>query len=184
MTHEEFQQTSLDVNDCFSLVIIRTMSHFPSLFLQMVKYFYFIFSSSCYYNSEWLHTWVSEVRVLKWSSLSVFAGEESLRSCFQYFEEIDYDHHKRFFRHLGISDNVIKSKEHHLYEDRIHELLNIWVEKMGREATLNDLLKALLDLNQRRTAETIKDNAILNGHYFVVRQPLWKHVVLRVPLEF
>ncbi|XP_041792830.1 hematopoietic death receptor isoform X2 [Chelmon rostratus] len=93
-------------------------------------------------------------------------GEESLRKCFEYFEEIDVDYHKRFFRHLGISDNVIKSKEHLLYEDRIHELLNIWVEKEGREASLNDLLKALLDLNQRRTAENVKENAIHYGHYF------------------
>ncbi|XP_037634788.1 hematopoietic death receptor isoform X3 [Sebastes umbrosus] len=93
-------------------------------------------------------------------------GEESLRKCFEYFEDIDFNHHKRFFRHLGIVDNVIKSKEHLLYEDKIHELLNIWVEKEGRDATLNDLLKALLDLNQRRTAETVKEKAILNDHYF------------------
>ncbi|XP_035851783.1 hematopoietic death receptor isoform X1 [Sander lucioperca] len=93
-------------------------------------------------------------------------GEESLRKCFEYFEEIDFYYHKRFFRHLGIMDNVIKSKDHLLYDDKIHELLNIWVEKEGKEATLNDLLKALLDLNQRRTAETVKENAVLNGHYF------------------
>ncbi|XP_034727801.1 hematopoietic death receptor isoform X6 [Etheostoma cragini] len=93
-------------------------------------------------------------------------GEESLRKCFEYFEEIDFCYHKRFFRHLGIMDNVIKSKDHLLYDDKIHELLNIWVEKEGREATLNDLLKALLDLNQRRTAESVKENAVLNGHYF------------------
>lgn len=96
----------------------------------------------------------------------MFAGEESLKKCFEYFEEIDVDYHKRFFRHLGIIDNVIKSKEQLPYEDRIHELLNIWVEKEGKEASLNDLLKALLDLNQRRTAENVKEYAIQNGHYF------------------
>uniref|UniRef100_UPI0037E8BA44 hematopoietic death receptor isoform X1 n=1 Tax=Semicossyphus pulcher TaxID=241346 RepID=UPI0037E8BA44 len=93
-------------------------------------------------------------------------GDESLRKCFEYFEEIDVDYHKRFFRHLGITDNVIKSKEHLHYEDKIHELLNIWVEKEGREASLNDLLKVLLVFNQRRTAEAVKENAIHNGHYF------------------
>ncbi|XP_044052519.1 hematopoietic death receptor isoform X1 [Siniperca chuatsi] len=93
-------------------------------------------------------------------------GEESLRKCFGYFEEIDLAYHKRFFRHLGINDNVIKSKDDLPYEDRIHELLNIWVEKEGREASLNDLLKALLDLNQKRTAETVKENAIDSGQYF------------------
>ncbi|KAM7392140.1 hypothetical protein PAMP_022773 [Pampus punctatissimus] len=92
-------------------------------------------------------------------------SEESLRKSFDYFEEMDIDCHKRFFRHLGITDNVIKSKEHLAYEDKIHELLNVWVEKEGRDASLNDLLKVLLSMNQRRTAETIKENAIESGHY-------------------
>lgn len=99
-------------------------------------------------------------------ALSSIAGEESLRKCFEYFEEIDVDYHKRFFRHLGILDNVIKSKEHHTYEDKIHDLLNIWVEKEGREASLNDLLAALMDINQRRTAENIMEKAVHYGHYF------------------
>ncbi len=111
-------------------------------------------------------TYLGEARVLEWSS-SLFAGDESLRECFEYFEEIDIDIHKRFFRQLGIIDNVMKSKEHFSYEDKIHELLNIWVEKKGREASLNDLLKALLDLNQRRTAETIKEKATSSGHYVI-----------------
>ncbi|XP_047197397.1 hematopoietic death receptor isoform X2 [Hippoglossus stenolepis] len=91
--------------------------------------------------------------------------EESLRKCFEYFEDMEIDQHKRFFRNLGIRDNVIKSKELLPYEDKIHELLNIWVEKEGREASLNDLLKALLDLKQRQTAETVMGKAIQDGHY-------------------
>lgn len=113
-----------------------------------------------YYSSDKKPQWVLECK-----SLSLFVGEESLRRCFGYFEEMDVDYHKRFFRHLGISDNVIKGKEYLQYEDKIHELLNIWLEKEGRDASLNVLLKALLDLNQRRTAETVKENAIDNGHY-------------------
>ncbi|XP_070760318.1 hematopoietic death receptor isoform X1 [Enoplosus armatus] len=92
-------------------------------------------------------------------------GVESLMKCFEYFEEMDITYHKRFFRYLGINDNVVKSKEGLPYQDRIHELLNVWVEKEGREASLNDLLKTLLDLNQRQTAETIKENAIDSGQY-------------------
>ncbi|KAF7654534.1 hypothetical protein LDENG_00068440 [Lucifuga dentata] len=94
-------------------------------------------------------------------------GEESLRKCFEFFEEIDVDYHKRFFRHLGINDNVIKSKERLHHEDRIHELLHIWMEKEGKDASLNDLLKALLELNQRLTAENIRDNAISSRHYIL-----------------
>ncbi|XP_026178111.1 tumor necrosis factor receptor superfamily member 1A-like isoform X2 [Mastacembelus armatus] len=97
--------------------------------------------------------------------LSPVNGEESLRNCFEHFEQLDVDYFKRFFRRLGISDNMIKSKEPLPYDDRIHELLNYWVEKKGKEASLNDLLKVLLDLNQRRTAEMVKENAVQFGHY-------------------
>ncbi|XP_029961183.1 tumor necrosis factor receptor superfamily member 10B-like isoform X1 [Salarias fasciatus] len=92
-------------------------------------------------------------------------GEESLRACFEYFEDLSMDYYRRFFRSLGISDNVIKSCDHQQYEDRIHELLNKWVEKEGRDASLNHLLRALLDLSQKLTAETIKDRALHAGHY-------------------
>ncbi|XP_014869642.1 PREDICTED: tumor necrosis factor receptor superfamily member 10B-like isoform X1 [Poecilia mexicana] len=92
-------------------------------------------------------------------------GVESLTACFEFFEELNVDFHNRFFRKLSIEDNKIRSKDHHSHEDRIHYLLAYWVEKKGKEASLNDLLRALLDLNQRRTAETIMDNAIKKGYY-------------------
>lgn len=75
------------------------------------------------------------------------------------------DYHRKFFRHLGISDNVIKAKEVLHYEDRVHTLLNIWIEKAGREASLNDLLQVLLNLGQCRTAEVIKEKAVHQGYY-------------------
>ncbi|XP_030594269.1 tumor necrosis factor receptor superfamily member 6-like isoform X2 [Archocentrus centrarchus] len=91
--------------------------------------------------------------------------DESLKRCFDLFEELDVDYHKRFFRQLEISDNIIKSKESLPYEDRIHELLNFWVEKEGKGASLNALLQALIVLNQRRTAEIIHQKALDSGHY-------------------
>ncbi|XP_077457506.1 hematopoietic death receptor isoform X2 [Stigmatopora argus] len=92
-------------------------------------------------------------------------GEESLRSCFHYFEEISIDYYKRFFRELGLSNNVIKNNDQMQYEDRIHELLNIWYQKVGKCANLNDLLEALLVHDQRLTAESIKEKALANEHY-------------------
>ncbi|XP_037114784.1 hematopoietic death receptor isoform X3 [Syngnathus acus] len=92
-------------------------------------------------------------------------GVDSLRKCFEYFEEVDIDFYNRFFRQLDLHGNVIRSKDQLPYEDRIHELLNVWVEKEGKDASLNDLLKALLKFDQRRTAETIKEKALENGHY-------------------
>lgn len=92
-------------------------------------------------------------------------GVESLRECFGFFEELNVDFHKRFFRQLSLNDNVIRSKDQLPYEDRIHDLLTHWVEKEGKDASLNQLLRALLDLNQRRTAERIMDKAIQSGSY-------------------
>lgn len=82
---------------------------------------------------------------------------------------MDIDYYRRFFRSLGLDDNVIKSKEHMQYEDRTHELLSVWMEKTGSEATINHLLKTLLELDQRRTAEIIKEKAVQNGHYCLDR---------------
>ncbi|XP_055079992.1 hematopoietic death receptor isoform X2 [Periophthalmus magnuspinnatus] len=92
-------------------------------------------------------------------------GHVSLKSCFEFFEELDVGLHNRFFRRLGLSDNVIKSKESLMYVDRVHELLHLWLEKRGREASLKDLWKALRDLNQNRTAETIVESAVKAGHF-------------------
>lgn len=75
------------------------------------------------------------------------------------------DLHKKFFRQLSLNDNMIRSKDQLPYEDRIHDLLTHWVEKEGKDASLNQLLSALLDLKQRRTAESIMDKAIQSGSY-------------------
>lgn len=99
------------------------------------------------------------------TSASPPAGEDSLRRCFEFFEELDVDYHRKFFRRLDVSDNVIKGKEELPYEDRIHQLLHVWMEKEGRGASLDQLLQVLLDLNQRRTAENIKERALQQGHY-------------------
>ncbi|XP_028314041.1 tumor necrosis factor receptor superfamily member 6-like isoform X2 [Gouania willdenowi] len=101
----------------------------------------------------------------RFPKLKAVKGEDSLRACFGYFEELSMNCYKRFFRSLGISDNVIKGKEQLPYEDRVHELLNVWVEKKGRDASLNDLLRALLELDQKYTAETIQQRALSDGHY-------------------
>ncbi|XP_013890087.1 tumor necrosis factor receptor superfamily member 10B isoform X1 [Austrofundulus limnaeus] len=98
-------------------------------------------------------------------TLTPVNGVDSLRKCFDFFGDLNIDYHNRFFRGLSLNDNVIKSKDSLPYEDRVHELLNIWVEQEGREASLNQLLSVLLDLNQRRTAETVKERAIQTGLY-------------------
>uniref|UniRef100_A0A8C6SIS3 Hematopoietic death receptor n=1 Tax=Neogobius melanostomus TaxID=47308 RepID=A0A8C6SIS3_9GOBI len=93
-------------------------------------------------------------------------GDASLRSCFEFFEELlDVHYHSRFFRHIGLTDNQIKSKDSLTYVDRVHDLLNLWMEKRGKKASLKDLLNALMELNQRRTAEMIVERAVQAGYY-------------------
>lgn len=142
--------------------------------------------------SQWISSLVLWVWMC-WNSVVMFsdrlssccsAGVDSLRRCFEFFGELDMDFHKRFFRNLGLNDNVIKSKESLPYEDKVHELLNIWVEHKGRDASLNELLQVLLDLNQRRTAEMVKEKVVQNGYYccqwlmlqIIKKQTVWQHL--------
>lgn len=89
----------------------------------------------------------------------------SLRSCFIYFEELDVRYHNRFFRHIGLNENAIKSRDHLQPEDRVYDLLLDWREKAGMKASLNDLIAALLYFNQRLSAENIITKAISGGQF-------------------
>lgn len=90
-------------------------------------------------------------------------GEESLKKTFDFFEEIDVHYHNRFFRLIGLSDNAIKSAESLFPEDRVYELLKIWMEKEGLKADFNSLIEALMYLDQRLSAENIIAKALSNS---------------------
>lgn len=92
-------------------------------------------------------------------------GEESLKKSFDFFEEMDVHYHSRFFRFIGLSDNSIKSAESLFPEDRVYELLKIWMEKEGLKADFNSLIEALIYLDQRMSAENIIAKAIINGYF-------------------
>ncbi|KAL7839242.1 hypothetical protein SRHO_G00259000 [Serrasalmus rhombeus] len=87
-------------------------------------------------------------------------GEESLKKSFDLFEEIDVHYHNRFFRLLGLSDNAITSAESLSVEERVYQLLRVWMEKEGMKADFNTLVEVLLRLNQRLSAENIIARAI------------------------
>ncbi|XP_071258815.1 tumor necrosis factor receptor superfamily member 10B-like isoform X1 [Salvelinus alpinus] len=97
--------------------------------------------------------------------LAPLNGDESLRKSFELFEELDVYYHNRFFRHIGLGDNAIKSTAHLHPEDRVYELLKVWLEMVGMQADINDLIKALLYLDQKLSAENIISKAIANGYY-------------------
>lgn len=93
-------------------------------------------------------------------------GEEtSLSKSFDLFDTLDVRMHNKFFRSIGLSDNAIKLAESQNAGDKVYELLRNWMQREGLRANINDLLQALLELDQRYTAEQISCKAVERGYY-------------------
>lgn len=78
---------------------------------------------------------------------------------------LDVRIHNKFFRTIGVSDNHIRIAENGAQSDKVYELLKNWMQKQGLKADINDLLDALLSLDQRRSAESIASAALQKGYY-------------------
>ncbi|XP_026052105.1 tumor necrosis factor receptor superfamily member 1A-like isoform X1 [Carassius auratus] len=91
--------------------------------------------------------------------------EESLSKSFDLFDTLDVRYHNKFFRSIGVSDNSIKVAESQHPVDKVYELLRVWMQKEGLRANINTLLQALLDLDQRYSAEHIASKAVERGYY-------------------
>ncbi|XP_072227846.1 tumor necrosis factor receptor superfamily, member a [Leuresthes tenuis] len=93
-------------------------------------------------------------------------SEKSLRKSFDLFDEyLDVRIHNKFFRMIGVSDNHIRIAENGAPGDKVYELLKNWMQRQGLKADINDLLEALLSMDQRRSAECIASAAIRKGYY-------------------
>ncbi|XP_028273492.1 tumor necrosis factor receptor superfamily, member a [Parambassis ranga] len=93
-------------------------------------------------------------------------SEKSLRKSFDLFDEyLDVRIHNRFFRMIGVSDNHIRIAENGAAGDKVYELLKNWMQRQGLKADINDLLEALLSMDQRRSAESIASAALRKGYY-------------------
>lgn len=85
---------------------------------------------------------------------------------FDLFEEhLDVRIHNKFFRAIGVSDNSIRIAESGAHTDKVYELLKNWMQKQGLKADINNLLDALLSMDQRRSAESIASEALRKGYY-------------------
>lgn len=73
--------------------------------------------------------------------------------------------HNKFFRLIGVSDNHIRIAENGAQADKVYELLKNWMQKQGLKADINNLLDALLSMDQRRSAESIATAALQRGYY-------------------
>ncbi|XP_011479782.1 tumor necrosis factor receptor superfamily member 10B [Oryzias latipes] len=103
---------------------------------------------------------------LKHRLVPLLGSEKSLRKSFDLFDEyLDVRIHNKFFRLIGISDNHIRIAENGAAADKVYELLKNWMQKQGLKADINNLLDALLSLDQRRSAECIAYEALRKGYY-------------------
>ncbi|XP_035524106.1 tumor necrosis factor receptor superfamily member 10B-like [Morone saxatilis] len=93
-------------------------------------------------------------------------SEKSLKKSFDLFDEyLDVRIHNKFFRMIGVSDNHIRIAENGAPGDKVYELLKNWMQRQGLKADINDLLEALLSMDQRRSAESIASAALQRGYY-------------------
>ncbi|XP_068190722.1 tumor necrosis factor receptor superfamily, member a [Antennarius striatus] len=93
-------------------------------------------------------------------------SEKSLKMSFDLFDEyLDVRIHNKFFRMIGVNDNHIRIAENGTAGDKVYELLKNWMQRQGLKADINDLLHALLSMDQRRSAESIASAALQRGYY-------------------
>ncbi|XP_034566118.1 tumor necrosis factor receptor superfamily, member a [Notolabrus celidotus] len=98
--------------------------------------------------------------------LPLLGSEKSLKKSFDLFDEyLDVRIHNKFFRRIGVSDNHIRIAENGAPGDKVYELLKSWMQRQGLKADMNDLLEALLGMDQRRSAESIASAALQKGFY-------------------
>ncbi|KAA0719929.1 hypothetical protein E1301_Tti011644 [Triplophysa tibetana] len=90
----------------------------------------------------------------------VLGEEDSLNKSFDLFDTLDVRIHNKFFRSIGVNDNAIKIAETQNLDDKVYNLLRVWMQKEGLRADINTLLQSLLDLDQRYSAEQISTKAV------------------------
>lgn len=96
----------------------------------------------------------------------LLGSEKSLKKSFDLFDKyLDVRIHNKFFRSIGVSDNHIRMAENDAHSDKVYELLKNWMQRQGLKADINDLLDALLSMDQRRSAESIASDALQKGFY-------------------
>ncbi|KAJ8285943.1 hypothetical protein GJAV_G00032730 [Gymnothorax javanicus] len=93
-------------------------------------------------------------------------GENSLMQAFDIIgENLACQYRNRFFRLIGLSDNTIHDPALNSSGDAVYKLLKSWMEKEGLKADINDLIQALLDLQQKFSAETVIHEVIDKGYF-------------------
>uniref|UniRef100_A0A4X1VGW5 Tumor necrosis factor receptor superfamily member 10A-like n=1 Tax=Sus scrofa TaxID=9823 RepID=A0A4X1VGW5_PIG len=97
---------------------------------------------------------------------------ECLKQCFDDFSPIvPYDSWNKLMRKMGLTQNEILQIRNHARNpgDALYEMLETWVCRRGREASVNDLLDALEALGQRYAKQEIEDK-LVSSRKFVFKE--------------
>uniref|UniRef100_A0A8D0S2G4 Tumor necrosis factor receptor superfamily member 10A n=1 Tax=Sus scrofa TaxID=9823 RepID=A0A8D0S2G4_PIG len=93
---------------------------------------------------------------------------ECLRQCFDDFSNIvPCDCWDKLMRKMGLNQNeILQSRDRARNTgDALYEMLETWVRRKGREASVNNLLDALEALGQRSAKEEIEDKLVDSGKF-------------------
>uniref|UniRef100_A0A2K6EEX6 TNFR-Cys domain-containing protein n=1 Tax=Propithecus coquereli TaxID=379532 RepID=A0A2K6EEX6_PROCO len=93
---------------------------------------------------------------------------DTLRLFFVYFPRVvPYNSWNPLMRLVGLTENDIQIARAcaACKEDALYEMLERWVSKMGRKASLHSLLEALDRVGQRYAKETIEDHLVGSGKF-------------------
>lgn len=89
----------------------------------------------------------------------------------QFFDDfstiVPYDCWDKLMRKMGLTQNeILQSRDRARNTgDALYEMLETWVRRRGREASVNDLLGALEALGQRYAKERIEDTLVGSGKF-------------------
>nr|XP_010590678.1 tumor necrosis factor receptor superfamily member 10A-like isoform X1 [Loxodonta africana] len=93
---------------------------------------------------------------------------ETLRSFFDYFiKEVPFASWKAVMRQMGLRDNemeMARASETDIKE-QCYKMLVQWLQKTGKDASVNTLLDALEAQEQRNARERIQNSLVLSGKY-------------------
>ncbi|XP_045391350.1 tumor necrosis factor receptor superfamily member 10B-like isoform X2 [Lemur catta] len=93
---------------------------------------------------------------------------DTLRLFFDYFSHVvPFNSWNPLMRLMGLTDNDIQMARASAActEDTLYEMLNRWVKKMGRKASVHSLLEALERLGERYAKETIEAHLVGSGMF-------------------
>ncbi|XP_047617321.1 tumor necrosis factor receptor superfamily member 10B-like [Phacochoerus africanus] len=98
-------------------------------------------------------------------------GEDPTECLRQFFDDfstiVPYDAWDKLMRKMGLTQNEILQSRDRAQNtgDALYEMLETWVRRKGREASVNDLLDALAALGQRHAKEKIEDTLVGSGKF-------------------